>query len=109
MKEFLIYHKNKTNINHLGKASDSFLNYIYYICHPKLSKELIVLKKKKKGQGQGWGGKEDSKDENCSNTLLTSWAGSQVVSTWMACVGCQMARSSFRDRNLDPKAEQATY
>jgi len=48
MKEFLIYHKNKTNINHLGKASDSFLNYIYYICHPKLSKELTGLKKKEK-------------------------------------------------------------
>ena len=32
----------------MGKASDSFLNYIYYICHPKLSKELTGLKKKKK-------------------------------------------------------------
>ena len=53
MKEFLIYHKNKTNINHLGKASDSFLNYIYYICHPKLSKELIGLKKKKKARVRG--------------------------------------------------------
>lgn len=51
MKEFLIYHKNKTNINHLGKASDSFLNYIYYICHPKLSKELTGLKKKARVRG----------------------------------------------------------
>lgn len=53
-----------------------------------------------KKAGAGGGGKGTLMNEKCSDTLLTQRAGPQVPSTWVPWVGCQMSKSSFRDREI---------